>query len=135
MIQVGRDDLLKALKKFKGIAKQDVLLSDLTSYPQYWKAHAEARRMEYATLIGLVEEAGVEKACAYAFSTYNNLPGVSDGDQTFAEIKGREQAIEVFFQVVGVDIEHLKTAKYNHEDSGSFFVNEPQINYEYYHSS
>lgn len=132
MIHVGREDLLGALKKFKGIAKQDILVSDLTPYPQYWKAHAEARRLEYSTLIQIVEESGIEKACAYAFSTYNNLPGASEGNQAFAEVKGREQAIELFFRVVGVDIHHLHDAKLNRDDFDTFFLGEPQIYYEYY---
>jgi hypothetical protein len=134
MIQVGRDDLLRALKRLKGLAKQDILASDLTPYPQFWKAHAEARRAEYANLIQLVEEADIEKACAYAFSTYSTLPGVLEGDQVFAEAKGREQAIELYFRIVGVDVDQLRVARNEHLELQAFLSKQPQIYYEYYHS-
>lgn len=134
MIQVGRDDLLRALKRLKGIAKQDILTSNLTPYPEFWKAHAEARRVEYANLIQLVEDADIEKACAFAFSTYSNLPGASEGDQIFAETKGREQAIEFFFRVVGIDVDQLRYARTENLELQTFLSNQPQIYYEYYHS-
>lgn len=135
MIQIGREDLLRALKKFKGLAKQDILASNLTPYPEYWKAHAEARRSEYIKLIDLMEKTDIEEACAYAFSSYKSLPGAAEGDQVFAEIKGKEQALEMFFRVVGVEPSHLRNAKENFDEFQAFYLAEPQIHYETYHSN
>ena len=134
MIQVGREDLLRALKRLKGLAKQDILASDLTPYPEFWRAHAEARHVEYTNLIRLVEETDIEEACASAFSTYNNLPAASESNQIFAETKGKEQAIEFFFKVVGIDIEQLRFARNEHLELQAFLSNQPQIYYEHFHS-
>lgn len=58
MFNVTPADALRALKKFKRLAKQDLLASEFTSEPEFWRGQAEARRATYDTLMGLVEEEG-----------------------------------------------------------------------------
>ncbi len=112
MVQVATDDLLRALKRCKGIAKQELLIKEPAQYNEARKAHAEARREIYAKLIDLVETSDIENACAFAFKEYqvltepNNDPG----------IKGRFQALEMFFNVLGIDHNQLKEYKVNQDD-------------------
>lgn len=120
MIQVTGEDLLRALKRFKGLAKQDLLASEFTPDPQYWRTHAEARRAEYKRLINLIENSGVENACVYAFNTYENLP-TADEAMT-PETKGREQAIELFFQILGIEPEELQISRRNHLNYQEFSI-------------
>lgn len=107
MFPVNREDLLRALKRFKSLAKQDLLTSELTSDPVFWQTHAEARRNEYTRLINLIENSGVEKACVYAFKTFQEQQQDADGEQT-GEQRGSAQAIELFFQIIGLSPADLK---------------------------
>lgn len=103
MIQVAKDDVLRALKKCKRLAKQDLLASGLTSDAGYWSAHAEARRKTYDELMQQVEEEGVEAAYERAMEAYAALP-LPDIDESPVEIKARHQALEMFFTILGVDV-------------------------------
>ncbi|NLY89231.1 MAG: hypothetical protein GX085_06375 [Firmicutes bacterium] len=124
MIEVSREDLVRALKRFKGLAKQDLLASELTPDPTYWRTHAESRRTEYKKLIELVENSGIEKACVYAFQTYQSLD-VSDKKQDLGENKGREQAIELFFHIFGIDPEKLRIARKKRKNYEEFSCQYP----------
>ena len=109
MVQVDGEDLLRALKRFKSLAKQDLLASELTPDPVYWKTHAEARRTVYNRLINLIESSGSEKACVCAFDTYEGLQETKEtGEQ-----QGLKQAIELFFQIIGISPEKLKRMREN----------------------
>ena len=100
-------NLIRALKRFKSLAKQDLLTSELTSDPVFWQTHAEARRNEYTRLIDLIENSGVEKACVYALKAYQEQQQDADGVQA-GEQKGSAQALELFFQIVGLSPAELK---------------------------
>jgi hypothetical protein len=101
MIQIGPDDLLRALKRCKGIAKQDLLPNNLIPQSNFRKAHAEARRETYTQLIKLVEGEGIQDACVFAFSAYQHLPAISpNGVDPY--IQGHVQALEMFFTVIGI---------------------------------
>lgn len=112
MVQIATDDLLRALKRCKGIAKQELLIKEPTQYNEARKAHAEARREIYAKLIDLVETSDIENACAFAFKEYQNL---SESCANPAE-KGRFQALEMFFNILGIDHNRLNESKINHID-------------------
>lgn len=112
MVQIATDDLLRALKRCKGIAKQELLIKEPAQYNEARKAHAEARREIYAKLIDLVETSDIENACAFAFREYQDLTE-SSGDP---KIKGRFQALEMFFTVLGIDHTQLNEYKTNHID-------------------
>ncbi|SRR5690554_3519380 len=117
MIEVSREDLVKALKRYKGLAKQDLLASELTPNPVYWRTHAETRRAEYNKLIELIETSGTEKACVYAFKAYilNDNENEDSGESA-----GRKQAIELFFQIFGVEPEKLRVARMKQKNFEEF---------------
>ena len=100
MCQIEGEDLVRALKKFKSLAKQDLLASERTADPMFWRTHAQARRNEYNRLINLIESFGVEKACVYAFQAYKEGQKKNDQEKTVEE-QGAEQAITLFFQIIG----------------------------------
>lgn len=102
MFNVTPADVLRALKKFKRLAKQDLLASDLTSEPDFWRAQAEARRATYDALMALVESEGVDAAHRHAVDEHASLPLLgSDGESP--EVKGKKQALQMFFTILGVD--------------------------------
>lgn len=108
MFQVSKDDVLQGLKRFKRLAKQDLLASSLTSNPQFWSRQAEARRAMYTTLMNLVQEKGVELAYESARREYVSLPPFAfDNTEDHPQDKGRAQALEMFFTLLGVDISNL----------------------------
>ena len=102
MIQISQDDLLRALKRCKGIAKQDLLPSNTIPQSDFRKTHAEARRETYTKLIELVEGEGIQDACVFAFTEYQGLPDISIGG-TDPVTLGHTQALEMFFNVIGID--------------------------------
>lgn len=112
MVQIAMDDLLRALKRCKGIAKQELLIKEPAQYNEARKAHAEARREIYAKLIDLVETSDIENACAFAFHEYQNL-SESNNDPA---AKGRFQALEMFFNILGIDHNRLNDFKTNNND-------------------
>lgn len=107
MIQIRQDDLIKALKSFKGLAKQDLLDNHHTPENDFRRAHAEARREIYGRLIEITEQSGIEQACAFAFTQYQNLPEKSAGPDGC----GHTQALEMFFNVIGIDPLKLRDSK------------------------
>lgn len=117
MIEVSREDLVKALKRYKGLAKQDLLASELTPNPIYWRTHAETRRAEYNRLIELIETSGIEKACVYAFKAYNLN---NNENENSGEYEGRKQALELFFQIFGIDPEKLRVARMKQKNFEEF---------------
>lgn len=125
MVQVERDDLLRALKSFKRIAKQELLLTDQTPEIEYRKTHAEARREIYAKLIDLVESSGITEACVFALAEYNNLPEVVKEDDP--AMNGHLQALELFFKLIGVTPDKFKSLKESNNDVNHLFNLIPPI--------
>lgn len=112
MFEVGKEDVIQGLKRFKRLAKQDLLASSLTSNPQFWSRQAEARRAMYTSLMNLVEEKGVELAYETARREYASLPRFAfDGAETNPQDKGRAQALEMFFTLLGVDSEKVMSMR------------------------
>jgi hypothetical protein len=126
MVQVERDDLLRALKGFKGIAKQDLLIQDVTPQSDYRKTHAEARREIYTKLINLVEEAGITEACVFALSEYNKIPESAKGDNN-PVINGHLQALELFFNIIGITSDKFKALRESSKNISKFFELIPQV--------
>lgn len=102
MIVVTKEDALKGLKKFKRLAKQDHLVSQLTSEPEFWSQQAEGRRTTYTKLMELITEHGVDYAYRYALTDYANLPFVFENVREKPEVIGNRQALEMFFTILGV---------------------------------
>ncbi|HEY8417225.1 MAG TPA: hypothetical protein VIK93_04205, partial [Limnochordales bacterium] len=101
MIQLPEAEVLRALKKFKRLAKQDLLASAHTSNPDFWRSQAEARRATYDQLMAMIESEGVEAAYRRAVDEHAALPLVHSGEVA-PEISGKRQALEMFFTVLGV---------------------------------
>lgn len=107
MMRVDRDDVLRGLRKCRRLAKQDLLTSTLTDDPAFWKTQAEARRAVYQQLTELVEQTGVAGAWRWAREAYLSLPLTSPGSGD-PELKGQEQALEMFFTILGVEPAHVQ---------------------------
>jgi hypothetical protein len=125
MVQVERDELLRALKGFKGIAKQDLLLIEQTPEAEYRKTHAEARREIYAKLIDLVEGPGIDEACVFALSEYHKVPDFIEGDDP--AISGHIQALELFFKLIGITPDKFKYLKATNNDINQLFALIPPV--------
>lgn len=101
MVSVGQDDVLRGLKRFRRLAKQDLLASRPAPDSDFWSEHAKARRDVYGELMNIVENEGVEAAYRQAIDRYTALPFLRAGESP--ELSGREQAYELFFALVGLD--------------------------------
>lgn len=99
----SREDVLTGLKRFKRLAKQDILASSLTSRPAFWHQQAEVRREEYTALMAWVEDKGVEAAYQKAVERYEALPLSVSSEEPSPEVSGRQQALEMFFHLLGMD--------------------------------
>lgn len=108
MIKVAKEDVLKGLKKFKRLAKQDLLVSQLTPDPMFWITQAEGRRITYAQLMDLIEEHGLDHAYRYAIQQYADRPVLFISDQKDPAMTGKKQAFEMFFALLGVQIPKQK---------------------------
>lgn len=102
MVSVGQADVLRALKKFLRLAKQDLLASEHTTEPAFWREQAQIRRQTYAWLVEGVSLRGVDAAYREATAAYAALPLLREG-QKEPRISGKEQAFEMFFHLIGVD--------------------------------
>jgi hypothetical protein len=108
-ITPDRDSILKGLNAFKAIAKQDLLVANTTDNPEYWQRHAEARRQVYKSMIVLVEEKGVDSACAQALTDYRVL---AQSREETPEKKGKIEALENFLSLCGFDERTIKQSQY-----------------------
>ncbi|MBS3933777.1 MAG: hypothetical protein KGZ35_05415 [Truepera sp.] len=98
-VTLTRDELISALKHYRSIAKQDILLAGDTPEMQSIKNRAETRRQIYAELISATEQAGPDGALAQAKTAYRELQALAQaGEDKEAEL----HALENFFILVGV---------------------------------
>lgn len=103
-VVLSSDEIIRGLKHYRRIAKQDVLRSSETEDPDAFLRHAEARRAVYATLSELAERASPTEVVAEALRLYRELPFVTGSDdREHTEIKGRENALENFFLMIGLE--------------------------------
>jgi hypothetical protein len=102
-LALNTDDLIKGLKHYRRIAKQDIVRSGESSDQPWLKDHATARREVYARLAELAAEQDPEQVVQEALDWYKQLPfvtGTEDGEHV--EVKGQENALENFFLMVGL---------------------------------
>lgn len=113
MFSVSQYDVLRGLKKFRRLAKQDLLASAHTSDPKFWSAQAEARRSAYGRLMESVEEEGVEAAYQRALEAYAALPLFhADGTELDPTLSGSEQAFEMFFTILGMSADEISRLRH-----------------------
>lgn len=103
-IVLSSDEIVRGLKHYRRIARQDVLRSQETDDPETFRTHAEARRSIYAHLAEIADTKTPEDVVREALRCYRELPfvtGTPDGEHT--EIKGKENALENFFLMIGLE--------------------------------
>ena len=126
MIVVAKEDVLKGLKKFKRLAKQDLLVSKFTADPEFWIRQAEGRRTTYSMLMEIVDEHGVDHAYQYAVKKYASLPFVFANKEEEACVIGMIQAFEMFFMILGLQPPSRKELKpITKEKSSGITANAP----------
>ena len=97
------DEILKGLKHYKRIAKQDLLRAEETANPEMFRQHAEARREVYAELTNIAEQGVPQDVIARALEVYGQLPFVTGTpEDEHVAIKGKENALENFFLMIGL---------------------------------
>lgn len=102
-VVLSSEEILRGLKHYRRIAKQDLLLSNDSKAPQSFRRHAEARRDIYAHLSAIAEDKGPYEAVREALRCYRELPFVNGtSDDEFVDVKGREHALENFFLMIGL---------------------------------
>ncbi len=103
-VTLSTEEIIRGLKHYRRIAKQDILRAPETPSPEVFKKHAEARREVYAKLAEVAEKEGPDAAVAYALELYRSLPFVTGtAEDAYPEIKGKENALENFFLMIGLD--------------------------------
>lgn len=103
-VVLSSDQILRGLKHYRRIAKQDLLRAPETPSPDAFRLHAEARREVYAELVERAESTGPSEVVDHALALYKRLPFVNGtAEDAHADIKGKENALENFFLMVGLD--------------------------------
>lgn len=103
-VVLSRDEILRGLKHYRRIAKQDLLRAGQDGHPPAFRHHAEARREVYGRLADIAETGTPEDVARTALDLYKDLPfvtGTPDGDHV--DVKGRENALENFFLMIGLE--------------------------------
>lgn len=103
-VVLSSDEIMRGLKHYRRIAKQDILRANETEDPNDFKTHAEARREIYAELTSLAEKLSPAEVAQEALNVYKTLPfvtGTPEGE--FTDIKAKENALENFFLMIGLE--------------------------------
>ena len=102
-VVLSSEEILRGLKHYRRIARQDLVRASEMENPDSFRRHAEARRDVYAHLSDVAQDKGPQEAVREALRWYQELPfvsGVADGEHV--ELKGRENALENFFLLIGL---------------------------------
>lgn len=103
-VVLSSDEIIRGLKHYRRIARQDLLRSAETDNPDTFRRHAEARRTVYAHLTEIAQTQSPSEVVLEALRRYQDLPFVTGTDDgTFTEIKGEENALENFFLMIGLE--------------------------------
>lgn len=103
-VVLSSDEILRGLKHYRRIAKQDLLRSDGAEHPDAFRRHAEARREVYAQLATVAQGGTPEQVVQKALDLYKDLPFVTGtAADDHSEVKGRENALENFFLMIGLE--------------------------------
>ena len=103
-VVLSSDEMIRGLRHYRRIAKQDILRSTETENPDILRSHAEARREVYAQLATLAEKLSPADVAKEALSYYQELPFTNGSPETeFIDIKAKENALENFFLMIGLE--------------------------------
>lgn len=109
---MSTEQLLQGLKHYRRIARQDLLRAAETPHPDAFRLHAEARRALYVALEGQASELGPQDAVDMALDEYRRLPFTTGtAEHEYPEIKGRENGLENFFLMIGLDPKMRREAR------------------------
>jgi hypothetical protein len=119
-IVLSSEEILRGLKHYRRIAKQDVLRATETANPEAFRTHAEARREVYAKLAERAESQAPDAVVDHALTLYKGLPFVTGtAEDAHADIKGQENALENFFLMIGLDPKIRREARSSRQSLGS----------------
>ncbi len=119
-VVLSSDEIVRGLKHYRRIAKQDVLRAAETPDPDASRRHAEARRTLYAELAEIAERAGPQDVVHAALTTYEGLPFVTGSlDPSHVEIRARENALENFFLMIGLEPKVRREARNKRPPQGA----------------
>lgn len=97
-------DIIRGLKHYRRIARQDLQQADLTADSQRYRQHAEARREVYTHLATVAESETPPDVVREALRLYRELPFVTGTpEDSHLDIKGKENALENFFLLIGLE--------------------------------
>lgn len=103
-VVLSTDEILRGLKHYRRIAKQDLLRADQAEHPDAFRRHAEARREVYAQLTEVANDGTPEEVARAALDLYKSLPFVTGtAANDHIDVKGRENALENFFLMIGLE--------------------------------
>lgn len=102
-VDLSMDELIRGLKHYRRIARQDLLQANAVEDGADLRVHAEARREVYTHLAETAAAEPAAEVLREALRLYQELPfvtGTPDGE--FVWEKGRENALENFFVMVNL---------------------------------
>lgn len=103
-VVLSSDEIIRGLNHYKSIAKQDIVRSSESDNPEFLRSHAETRREVYAHLADLAERLSPAEVVQEALGEYQKLPFVTGTDaDSHVDIKARENALENFFLMIGLE--------------------------------
>ena len=103
-VVLSSDEILRGLKHYRRIAKQDLMRADDDGHPAAFRRHAEARREVYGRLARIAETGTPEDVARTALDLYKDLPFVTGTPvDDHVDVKGRENALENFFLMIGLE--------------------------------
>jgi hypothetical protein len=111
-VVLSSEEIVRGLKHYRRIAKQDLLLAAEAENPESFRHHAEARRQVYMHLSRVAETRSPQEVVQEALRLYRELPFVTGTTSPeYTEVKGRENALENFFLMVGLEPKARREAR------------------------
>ncbi|UCH25551.1 MAG: hypothetical protein JSV66_16715 [Trueperaceae bacterium] len=111
-VRLSTNDLVSGLKRYRILARQDLLRAKSVEKPEVWRRHAEARLDVYYALTRLAERRTPEEVVAKAVERYREVPLVSETlQEKYVRFVAEEHAFENFFKLCGIEPEVSKEAR------------------------
>ena len=103
-VVLSSDEIIRGLKHYKRIAKQDLLHAKDNDDSEYISQHAQARREIYSQLAEISSEKNPDEVVLIALEQYQKLPFVTGTPKDqYNDIKGKESALENFFSMINLE--------------------------------
>lgn len=103
-IALSCDEIIRGLKHYRRIARQDMLHAEQQPDYERHAEHAKSRREVYSHLAELASAEPASEVLREALRLYQELPFVTGTpEDRHVDIKGRENALENFFLMVNLE--------------------------------